>query len=69
MYIVAEGDQPMEYFESIPRRKLSGLLVRKRPPKDVLTNSFQSASIYMSIIYGHLPSSSLKEILHFDIVS
>merc|ERR1711971_50164 len=24
-----EGDQPMEYFESIPRRKLSGLLVSR----------------------------------------
>ena len=40
---VGEGDQPMEYFQSIPRHKLSRLLVRKRPSEDVLTTRFQSA--------------------------
>ena len=33
-----EEEQPMEYFENVPRRKLSGLLVRK-----MATISFKSA--------------------------
>ena len=32
-----EDEQPMEYFENVPRRKLSGLLVRK-----MATISFRS---------------------------
>ena len=32
----AGGDQPMEYYENMPRRELSSLLVRKKRKKDII---------------------------------
>ena len=37
----AGGDQPMEYYENMPRRELSSLLVRKKRKKDIIRDLVQ----------------------------